>query len=98
LEGMRTMDINFYATLRPIVGQKTINVEMPTGSTARQLIDLIITDYPPLREELLDENNNFRSHMKMFINGREVVYLEDQFSYIMKSTDKVDIFPPVGGG
>lgn len=92
------MDINFYATLRPIIGQKTINVEMPSGSTARQLIDLIVTDYPPLREELLDENNNFHNHMKMFINGREVVYLEDQFNYVMRPTDKVDIFPPVGGG
>jgi sulfur-carrier protein len=92
------MDVNFYATLRPIVGQKTINVEMPSGSTARQLVDLVVTNYPALRPELLDESGNFHSHMKMFVNGREVVYLQDQFSHIMRPTDKVDIFPPVGGG
>jgi molybdopterin converting factor small subunit len=34
----------------------------------------------------------------MFINGREVVYLDDKFNHVMKSEDKVDIFPPVGGG
>ena len=92
------MNVNFYATLRAIVGQKTIQVEMPPGATARQLIDLVVSDYPYLRPELIDENGDFRSHMKMFINGREVVYLEDDFSYVMKFTDKVDIFPPVGGG
>lgn len=92
------MDVNFYATLRAIVGQKTISVDMPPGATARQLIDLVVSDYPAMEPELLDEDGNFRSHMKMFINGREVVYLDDKFGYIMKATDKVDIFPPVGGG
>jgi molybdopterin synthase sulfur carrier subunit len=92
------MDVNFYATLRAIVGQKTIQVDMPPGSTARQLIDLVVSDYPDLEPELIDENGNFRSHMKMFINGREAVYLDDKFGYIMKPTDKIDIFPPVGGG
>lgn len=92
------MDVNFYATLRSIVGQKTIQVDMPPGTTARQLIDLVVTDYPDLRLELLDGNGDFHSHMKMFINGREAVYLDDKFSYVMKPTDKVDIFPPVGGG
>jgi sulfur-carrier protein len=92
------MKINFYATLRAIVGQKTIQIDLPTGATARQLIDLAVADYPGLGPELLDENGKFRSHMKMFINGREVVYLVEEFRYIMKPTDKVDIFPPVGGG
>ncbi|MGB7872810.1 MAG: ubiquitin-like small modifier protein 1 [Anaerolineales bacterium] len=92
------MDVHFYATLRSIVGQKTIRVDMPNGSTARQLIDLVVTNYPDLGPELLDENGDFRSHMKMFINGREAVYLYEKFGYIMKPTDKVDIFPPVGGG
>jgi sulfur-carrier protein len=92
------MKVNFYATLRAIVGQKTLEIDIPTGSTARQLIDLIIAQYPPIGPELIDENGNFFSHMKMFINGREVVYLDNKFGYIMQTTDKVDIFPPVGGG
>ena len=92
------MNVHFYATLRSIVGQKTIQVDMPNGSTAQQLIDLVVSDYPDLGPELLDEDGNFHSHMKMFINGREAVYLDDKFGYVMQPTDKVDIFPPVGGG
>jgi molybdopterin converting factor small subunit len=34
----------------------------------------------------------------MFINGREVVYLEGQFQHVLQPTDTVDIFPPAGGG
>ena len=48
--------------------------------------------------ELLDANENFLPHMKFFINGREAVYLPDKFDTIIQPDDKVDIFPPVGGG
>jgi molybdopterin converting factor small subunit len=46
----------------------------------------------------LDEDGNFFSHMKMFVNGRDVIYLEGKFDCQLKASDKVDIFPPVGGG
>jgi molybdopterin converting factor small subunit len=51
-----------------------------------------------MRAELLDANNKFQSHMKFFINGREAVYLQDKMNTIIQPDDKVDIFPPVGGG
>ena len=92
------MDVNFYATLRALVGQKTVRVELPPNTTALQLVEMISDKYPPLRAELLDAQNRFQRHMKMFINGREAVYLEDKFETIIKPGDKIDIFPPVGGG
>ncbi|MGD2026264.1 MAG: MoaD/ThiS family protein [Anaerolineales bacterium] len=92
------MKVNFYATLRPIVGQKTIEVDVSKGVTAIELINQVVKDYPAMKPELLDENGNFHSHMKMFVNGREVVYMEGEFDYVLKRSDKVDIFPPVGGG
>lgn len=92
------MKVNFYATLRPIVGQKTIEVQSSGDLTAMGLIHKMIANYPDLRPELLDENGKFYDHMKMFVNGREVVYLEGGFDYRLQETDKIDIFPPVGGG
>ena len=92
------MKINFYATLRPIIGQKTVELDVAEGVTAQQLIEQIVTEYPPLRAELLDENGKFFDYMKFFINGREVTYLEDQFDTVIKPEDKIDVFPPVGGG
>ena len=92
------MKVNFYATLRPIIGQKTIQLDTSAGITAQQLIDKIVAEYPAIGPELIDENGKFYDHMKFFINGREVVYMEGQFEYVLQPDDKVDIFPPVGGG
>jgi sulfur-carrier protein len=92
------MKVDFYATLRPIVGQKTVELTLPQGTTAIQLVHMFVQDYPAMRKELLDANENFLPHMKFFINGREAVYLPDKFDTIIQPDDKLDIFPPVGGG
>jgi MoaD family protein len=92
------MKVNFFATLRPIVGQKTVELSLPKGTTAIQLVRLFVNDYPAMRRELLDADENFLPHMKFFINGREAVYLPDKFDTVIQPDDKVDIFPPVGGG
>ena len=40
------MKVNFFATLRPIVGQKTVELSLPKGTTAIQLVRLFVNDYP----------------------------------------------------
>ena len=78
------MKVHFYATLRAIVGQKTVEVELPPNTTALELVNLVTDIHPDLRAELLDAEQRFQRHMKMFINGREAVYLEDQFETIIQ--------------
>jgi MoaD family protein len=92
------MKVHFYATLRAIVGQKTVEVDIPPNTTALKLVEIVSDKHPALRTELLDAENRFQRHMKLFINGREAVYLEDKFETVIKASDKIDIFPPVGGG
>ena len=92
------MRVNFYATLRQIVGSKTVELPMPAGSTARDLIDALIARYPALREQLLDEHGQLFQHVHLFINGRDVEYLDGGLQTSLSPTDTVNIFPPVGGG
>ena len=92
------MDVNFYANLRAIIGQKTVQVDLTPKTTALELVEMVCVQHPALRIELLDAQNRFQRHMKMFINGREAVYLEDEFDTVIQPDDKIDIFPPVGGG
>jgi len=89
------MDIKLYGRLRPIVGQKTIEVDLKPNANAQDLLDALVTKYPLIYKEFLDEQKHLLPHMKMIINGREIIYLEEKFDYILKSTDTIDISPPV---
>ena len=59
---------------------------------------MIIEQYPDFDGQLLDENGDLFRHIHIFINGRDTYYLPDDLNTILKPQDKIDIFPPVGGG
>lgn len=92
------MQVSFFATLRQIVGAKTVDFDLPGNSTIGQLIDLMVKRYPDLRRELLDENGDLYGHVHVFINGRDVPYLENRLETVLKADDVVSVFPAVGGG
>jgi molybdopterin synthase sulfur carrier subunit len=92
------MKVNFYATLRQIVGQKTVELDLPEGTTAIELVEAVMEQYPRMRPELVDENGDLHGHIHVFVNGRDAPFLENQMDSVVNSTDKIDIFPPVGGG
>lgn len=92
------MKVNFYATLRPIVGQKTIDVDIPDGATIGQLISAMVAAYPALRPEILDAKGELHGHIHFFVNGRDVPYLEHQVDTVLHPDDIISVFPPVGGG
>ena len=92
------MKVNFYATLRPIVGQKTVDIDIPDGATIGQLISSLVAAYPALRPEMLDEKGDLHGHIHFFVNGRDVPYLERQIDTVLQHDDIISVFPPVGGG
>lgn len=92
------MQVNFYATFREVVGKKTVEIPLSEGATVRQLIDGVVRDYPGLRRELLDDKGEILGHVHVFINGRDLAFLEDGLNTSLQAYDTVSIFPPVGGG
>lgn len=92
------MIVKFYATLRQIVGGKSVDFSLPAGTTVQQLLDEMIKRYPPIRHELLDEDGQLYPHVHFFINGRDAPYLEDGLQTILSPDDLVTVFPAVGGG
>jgi molybdopterin synthase sulfur carrier subunit len=92
------MKVNFYATLREIVGQKTIDFDIPPGSTIGFLVQEMITCFPNLRQALVEPDGRLRGHVHVFVNGRDVPYLENQMDTVLKDEDVVSVFPAVGGG
>jgi molybdopterin synthase sulfur carrier subunit len=92
------MKVNFYATLRPIAGQKTIEFDLDEGVTVQQLLEVVVLRFPEMRDVLVDENGQLYRHVHLFINGRDAPFLENAMDYRIKPVDKVDLFPAVGGG
>ena len=92
------MKVNFYATLRQITGQKTIDFELPDETTVRELIKNVIERYPTIERELLNEDGELWPHVHVFVNGRDSRYLPSGSEAVLQPDDKVNIFPPVGGG
>ena len=92
------MKVNFYATLRDIVGGKTLEIEVQPGTTVGQLLDHIIRMYPLIKSELFDETGKLYGHVHVFVNGRDVPYLENVMDTILDPNDAINIFPAVGGG
>jgi len=92
------MKVNFYATLRQIVGQKEVDFDLDENATVNTLIELVLRSYPDLRPELLDENGNMYPQVHVLVNGRDTVHLKDRLDTHLTSGDLVSIFPAVGGG
>jgi sulfur-carrier protein len=92
------MKVNFFATLRDIAGGKTVEFDVEQGVTAKELLDAIVHRFPLMKKELLDPSGRMYGHVHLFINGRDVQFLDDEFRTKVTVEDTVNIFPAVGGG
>ncbi|MBI2941210.1 MAG: MoaD/ThiS family protein [Chloroflexi bacterium] len=92
------MKVSFYATLRQIVGSKTVDIPVASGITVRALIDEVAARYPRLRPELLGEDGNLLPHVHVLVNGRDAPYLRHGLETVLGPDDTFALFPPVAGG
>ena len=92
------MKVHFFATLRPIVGSKTVEFETDHDLTVQEALDLMIARFPKLRAELLDETGKMHGHVHFFVNGRDAQFLANGIATRITPEDVVNVFPAVGGG
>ena len=89
------MRVRVFGTLRPLVGAKEVEVE--AADTVGALLREITAQYPTLRERVFDEQDNLRTSVHLLINGRSIRFLNGLHTVIRES-DEIALFPPVGGG
>ena len=92
------MIVNFYATLRQVVGSRKADFFLPPGGTLRQLVEEMVHRNPGLKVQLLDAKGNLYGHIHIFVNGRDSTFLDGSLDTILDPDDIISIFPPVGGG
>ena len=93
-----SMQVNFFATFRPIVGTRTVEIPLPEGATVRDLVSEVVRRYPRLGDRLLDEQGQLSKHVHIFVDGRGAPYLRHGMDTTLDANQKIDIFPAVAGG
>ena len=91
------MEIKVYATLRLKIGQAKIDVKAGPGDTVREAIHGLLEQYPVLTPDVMTNDNELVQHVHVYLNGRNVRLL-DGLDTIIQEGQRLDIFPPVGGG
>jgi len=92
------MRVNFYATLRAAVGQKTVDVALPEGSSVRALAHEIARRWPALADRVVDAEGGISRQVHFMIGGRNVRWLPDGAATRLGLDDVIDVFPPSAGG
>ena len=91
------MQVHVYATLRPIVGGRDVEVSLPRDGTVMDLVRDMAKRWPALAEHLLDEHGRLSRRVNVFVGGRNARWLDGEATRLDPGL-RVDIFPPVAGG
>jgi sulfur-carrier protein len=92
------MKVNLFANFRQLVGAKSVEINLPDGSTLSHLLISLISLHPRLEPALVDPDRRLLPHVHVFVNGHDLQYLPEGASTVLNPQDKIDIFPPVAGG
>lgn len=92
------MQLNLYATFRLLAGVKTLEIELPEGTTVRQVVSALVAERPVLRPHWLDADGDLHAHVHIFVNGDDALNLAQGLDTPLPANSQLDFFPPVGGG
>ena len=92
------VQVRFYATLRAVVGRKTVEIAIPDGADVQRLVEAVVGQFPDLGDALLAVDGSVPRGVHVFVNGRGTGYLTDGYATRLAADDRVDIFPAVAGG
>jgi MoaD family protein len=91
------MQVRVYATLRDLVNAKTIELEVAETTDVRRLLKQAGAAYPGLGEKLWNERGELSQSVQVLVNGRAINHLQGLETPVCPD-DRIDLFPPVGGG
>ncbi|MCC7105063.1 MAG: MoaD/ThiS family protein [Chloroflexi bacterium] len=86
--------ITVYPPYRALVGQETIEVDLPPGTTLRELLTLLGERYPAMRQFACAPTSEFLWGQLIVHADNEIVRLDDPIDPVAQ----LDLLPPIAGG
>lgn len=90
------IEVKLYATLRSLVGSKSVMFQN-NADTVGVVLEELIQKYPDLDGAIFAEPDVVRPFVAIMVNGRDIRHLNG-LETMIHSNDTVDIFPPIAGG
>ena len=92
---MATVQVRLPTVLRPAAaGQSQVSVD---GEVIGHVVDKLISDYPALGGNLVDEDGQVRKFVNIYLNDEDIRFLE-RLETPVADGDEVAILPAVAGG
>lgn len=92
---MSSISVRLPTVLRPAAnGQAEVSVP---GQTVGDVVNSLVTEYPGLKSNLLDDEGKLRRFVNVYVNDEDIRFL-DKLETAVNEGDEVAILPAVAGG
>ena len=81
---------------KDVVGQESLILDIQ-GTTLQDLLDDLLSQYPKLKEKMLDSNGNIDSFVNIFVNDKPT-FTNQESNIELNEGDEILIFPAIAGG
>jgi molybdopterin synthase sulfur carrier subunit len=89
------IQVQFFATFREVFEEKSLQIEVGTGATIEDLLNLVFNTHE--RRQRIFDNGKLKPHIVVMKNGRHIQHLKG-LETELNGGDTVSVFPPIAGG
>jgi molybdopterin synthase sulfur carrier subunit len=90
------VQVKVFANLRKICGGVSVEVK-PEGNRVIDILDKMVEMFPNLKDEIFTPEKKLLPFVHVYINGRNIIHLDD-LETVVSGSDQFALFPPVAGG
>jgi molybdopterin synthase sulfur carrier subunit len=88
-----------FATLAETAGDAELDVTVESADpTIRDAFDALLTEYPALERDVLNEHGDLQSHVRLLHDGSDPFQAGEGWATSVDAEDELALFPPVSGG
>ena len=92
------MHLRFYANMRTIMGNTSLEISDGSLDTFRKLVNWLTDQYPNASFHLLDEHGDLRKDVPVYVDGRNPRLLKDGIDTPLSQESVVSFFSPIASG
>ncbi|NWG35741.1 MAG: MoaD/ThiS family protein [Chloroflexi bacterium] len=92
------MQLRFYANMRTVMGQTSLEVNDPRVDTFRKLVNFLVERHPEAAFHLLDENRDLRTDVPIYVDGRNPRLAQAGIDSPLDPDSVVSFFSPISSG